>query len=325
MKYIRFSALILTAALSFIAASCMEKPDFVDTTVKFIPKDTEMSSVTDGSSDKKDIPDGAIDDIAQFSLFGIENYEQRWLYRTAKAIVTNDVPLLEECLRVETGTMASWDKMIISDYLIIPDGTEYLDMLTLEINIQESNVERFSTGKYRLTIYEGSGNAFKAEHLDAPTQMRELTDAEKWVLSWAENYGGWLALDEQTVENKEYAHYMTDLYLSTAYTEGETATYEGFIRFCEDRFGYTAGFDTVTRESVEAHGAHCAITSACEVTTVGSEDGKQKIRINFFADQLYSVVSRTYLVTVITRDGYFVIENVECTYDSGAATAVWSL
>ncbi len=226
----------------------------------------------------------SIYDISDYAKLGI--YEDNWLFMAAKALVENDVHALEGHYFLEAGTLSDWEGMVISDYEIIRENpvSPYLDSLTLKINIAESNVERYPTGEYVVTLCEGPD--LNIDIIPAQQVGTEyiLTEAATWLYPLATHFGGFVTANADSV-----SHSLIETYLYLTRMAGTEPSYEEFIRFSEECIGIIIKTGDVSRAEIESHDGHGFGTSLCEIKGGIPEDGVCRVTVTYFADPMKSV------------------------------------
>lgn len=262
-------------------------------------------------------------DISDYARLGI--YEDNWLFKMAKAIIENDVHALEGKNFLEKGTLSDWEGMVISEYEIIRDNptSPYLDFLTLNITIAESNVERYPAGKYVVTLSEGPGLTIDIKPASEVGTEYVLTEAAQWLAPLAEHFGGFVTANEDSA-----THSLTDLYLYHTRVVGSEPSYEEFVRFSEDCFGIEIMSGDVSRAEIESHGGHGYGTSLCEISGGIPEDGVCHVTVTYFADPMKSVIATVdeyELVKIGEGICKYKIKSAERTYDTDLKICGWSV
>lgn len=262
-------------------------------------------------------------DISDYARLGI--YKDNWLFKMATAIVENDVHALESMNFLEEGTLSDWEGMVISEYEIIRDNptSPYLDFLTLNITIAESNVERYPAGEYVIEIAEGPDLTIDIKPASEVGTDYVLTEAAQWLAPLAEHFGGFV-----TANADSPSHSLTDLYLYHTRVVGTEPSYDEFVRFSEDCFGIKINSGDVSRAEIESHGGHGFGTSLCEISGGIPEDGVCHVTVTYFADPMKSVIATVDEYELVKiGDGIckYEIKSAERTYDTDLKICGWSV
>ena len=227
-------------------------------------------------------------DISDWARLGVS--EENYIAKVAKAIIENDVHALESHCFLEPGTLSDWAGMVISDYEIIRDNpiSPYLDHLTLKINIAESNVERYPSGEYVVTLIDGPELGIDIIPAEQVGTDYVLSEAATWLYPLAAHFGGFVTANADSA-----THSLIETYLYLTRMAGTEPKYEEFIRFSEDCFGIIVKNGDVSRGEIESHDGHGFGTSLCEITGGIPEDGVCRVTVTYFADSMKSVAVRT--------------------------------
>ncbi len=273
-----------------------------------------------------------ITDIGEWGeLIGYSyDHTDTWLYKIAKAFLEVDVPVLEEIMSVQSGTLKSWENAVISDYTIVRNNPvgEYFEEVTINFTLAEGSLGRWHSnwagGEYVLEIFEGPGQYMRLYPADGAAQEPDAFAIQSFVSGWVSHRGGWYPIEEQVVENGGYMHHLIDFYLGR--NNFEHADYEEFIDFCEETFGLENVAAHVSRDEVENHGGHGSTTALCDVELVASSGNNYIFEVTFWADVTETVAAKYYEIHVTDRgDGEYTVEKVECTLNNGFEVYTWGM
>ncbi len=263
-----------------------------------------------------------ITDFTDFKKLAVE--EDNSLFRFAKAIVENDIPLLEELCNVDEGVLAAWEGMEISDFSVTrSEFGEFLEELYLRVNITKSDIEKLPVGNNVIVIREGMMSC-DVEFVNPTGDAEEEIDHEavKWLALWISAYGfnepEWVALKPD-----EHLHAVLDFFISKYDGNISDSSAEEFAAFCEKHFYFAPA--AVEDEYVTKHGGHGLPLRYYKVTDIFGSSGYFVITVDYYADPMGTVVAYTHKFTLLeNEDGTFKLHKTERTYDSGFKSYGWT-
>jgi len=259
-----------------------------------------------------------ITDIKDTALLG--GSDDNYVVNLATAFATLDIPSMESQMGLSPGTLSTWESVKVSEYSISRTSFYDSDIYSLEVymNIIESGVDRLPVGRYKFDIGEGmSYPNVEITSLDAPDAVRELNDAETFLEPWVTSYGGHHAIENMYTHDSSWWHSIVDFYLAHCSWEEKTPSYEDFQSFARIHFGMQISSYYVSRDEVENHGGHGLSFVLSEIVGDETFGNVHNITVNFYADLMKTVISRTYVFRLTETDGEYCIESCECTYNSG--------
>ena len=274
----------------------------------------------------------AIYDFDEYAKLGLS--KESTLLAAARALAENDVTALEEVLYLEKGTLSSWEGMVIADYSLVREdfSSPWVDELILTMSVEESPLESYPAGDYRVTLCEGINGpvfSFEGAGTSADGTDYESGSAEEWVYLWAYSCGGWYDLLDMTPANESYAHMMLHFIAAANYMHGEPAAMKTGEDFKRLRAIYFPDGDIPSvydNEEDITNCAHGGISRLCSVRETMAASGIHIVNVTYYADPMRSVVARELRVTLAElSDGQgYTISNIENIYETGLAIYGWS-
>ncbi len=268
-----------------------------------------------------------ITDIDDYAKLGIsdEIAENSYVFRTARAIIENDVDSLKSLMPHRNNELFdAWEGMEISEHCVyrMPPIDPYRDDIWLNVKIEKSNVEGLPPGEYSMHIYDGININVDIENLNEPEVSVE-TEAASWISPFVRAAGSF-APEEMVVTNENYVHALLD---STIwyYNDDEPLDLNGFAEFCEKYFNLDDVEKHYTNGYITNHGGHGLASFLFEIKKDAVVGDTHTVTVDFFADPMATVVAKTYEYTLVDiGDGEFRLDGVDVTYDSGYTIYGWS-
>lgn len=260
-----------------------------------------------------------VDSIDRLSELGVT--EQSEYYGPVRAFLSCDFAAFEKELYLDEGTLDSWDGVVISDYSITrTDMTSPgVSGLTLDITVSESGLELLPVGEYTVKVDTGLFVDFDIKPKGGDTP-RELSEVERYIYSYASSFGGSFEPEYQNGQSEVWMHCLLDFY-GGVYNGG---TYEGFIDFCKYAFNVSDTSKYYSEDDFYNHGGHGLGTNLCKVRGDFTASGIHFITVDYFADPMETVIAFTHEFVVTEADGYYRLDEVRRTYDSGMRPFGWS-
>lgn len=264
-----------------------------------------------------------VDSFDRLSELGVT--EQSEYYAPVRAFLSCDFSTFEKELYLDEGTLASWDGVVISDYTITRTNmtSPGVSGLMLDITVSESPLERLPAGEYTVAVDTGLFVDFDINPKGGDTP-RELSDVERYIYTYASSFGGSFEPEYQNEQSEVWMHCLLDLYLGTSPHDPDKITYDGFRDFCKYGFGVEDASEYYTEDEVLNHGGHGLGTNLCKVRGDFTASGIHFVTVDYFAEPMETVVAFTHEFVVTESNGYYRLDEVRRTYDSGLHPFGWS-